>query len=428
MINESSPASPHAAPSPTTPTTPLGLLGGALLGAIPLAACGGSHESAASSEGAANAAASAATAQGQGLVIVVDPQNTTEKAPMRSDGTYELRPNFHDFGSVPDGETPSYVFRLRNTDPVPVAVKKLKPSCGCTVPSLRYLDDEGQLVHGLGHTVADRPHIVVPPGKVLEVEVQIDTREIKTKNADKLNTVTISTDSPNSYYLQLETHILVEAPFNVVPMTLDMGRIPRSAGGEGRVDLVPAAGFYGWRASGILEQPDDLFCELSHENVLGNDKWTLTSRFAAGVSPGRQLREVVVATRTADDGPGPNVKVPILAMVVDDIQFEPARFVFRAEPRQRFTVRMRSLLAGHRYAVVGALLPEEHRELLEVSYKGEDEDSDDRSATWLVSLMLPEIGEALDYPLRGKLLLQLDDPQHPEVEVGYVIHAPANGG
>ena len=57
-------------------------------------------------------------------------------------------------------------------------------------------------------------------GVVLEGEVQIDTREIKTKNADKLNTVTISTDSPNSYYLQFETHILVEAPFNVVPMFL----------------------------------------------------------------------------------------------------------------------------------------------------------------------------------------------------------------
>ena len=419
MISESSPAGTAPAPTPSPRSR---LLGSVLVGALSLASCGGSHETSASSQ------ASPAGPEGQGLVLLIDPENTTEKAPMRPDGTFELRPNFHDFGSVPDGETPSYVFRLQNTDPMPVAVKKLKPSCGCTVPSLRYRDDEGNLVQGLGHTVGDRPHIVVPPGKVLEVEVQIDTTEIKTKNADKLNTVTISTDSPASYYLQLETHILVEAPFNVVPMTLELTRIPVSAGGEGSVDIVPALGFHGWRVSGILEQPDDLSCELSHETVLGNDKWTLTTRLGAGVAPGRQLREVVVSASTPADGPGPNVKIPVVATVVEDIQFEPGRFVFRAKPGERYTVRMRSLLQGHRYAVVGAVLSEEHRGLLEVGYEGEDAGPEGPSSTWLVSLMLPALDEALDYPLRGTLRLQLDDPQHPEVEVGYVIHAPVDGG
>ncbi len=390
-----------------------------LASAVSLASCGSQAESASSSQGTR----AGDSAPGGGLVFELDPANTTEKAPMRSDGTYELRPNFHDFGSVADGDMPSYVFRLRNTDPNPIAIKKVKPSCGCTVPSLRYVTSEGEVVRGLGHTIAGRPHLILPPEHVLEVEVRIDTSAIKTKNADKLNTVTISTDSPNSYYINLETHIIVEAPFNIVPMTLDLGRIPQSAGGGGYVDIVPALGFHK-RVTEIVQQPDDLHCELTYENVLGNDKWTVTTRFEPGLDLGRQARTLVVATETEEGEPGPQIHVPVVCMVVEDIQFEPGRFVFRAAKEERFTIRMRTLLQGHRYSVLAAEVPKEHRDKLQVSYAEEDADADGKSPSWLLTLTMREVGDLSQYPLRGQLRLRLDDPQHGEVAVGYVIHAP----
>jgi hypothetical protein len=368
-------------------------------------------------------AESAAISQGGGLVFLLDSTSTTEHSLLRPDGTYEPRPNFHDFGSVADGEKPSYVFRMRNTDPNPLAIKRVNPSCGCTVPSVRYLADDGQYVRGLARTIGDKPLLVVPPDAVLEIELRVDSNEIKTKNADKLLTVTISTDSPNGYYINLEAHILVETPFNVVPSSMRMGRIPRSAGGEASVEIVPAKGFHR-RVTEILQLPDDLQAEITYTDMLGIDKWTLTARFYGPLDPGRHACEILVGTETEDGEPSPPIRVNVLATVVEDMQFDPGRFVFRAAEGERFTVRLRTLLEGHRFAILEAEVPAEHAQALSVHFEKEGAGSDGRAATWLLTLAFRKSDTDWDYPLRGEVRIGLDDPQHEELHLGYVIHEP----
>ena len=69
---------------------------------------------------------------GRGLVLLPD-----ETPLARGVEARDPRPNFHDFGRVPDGDTVTHVFRMPNEDPRDVSVTAVDPGCGCTVASLR---------------------------------------------------------------------------------------------------------------------------------------------------------------------------------------------------------------------------------------------------------------------------------------------------
>lgn len=47
----------------------------------------------------------------------------------------EFKEIIHDFGTVTEGEKPSYKFVFTNTGDEPIVLTSVKPSCGCTTPS-----------------------------------------------------------------------------------------------------------------------------------------------------------------------------------------------------------------------------------------------------------------------------------------------------
>lgn len=357
-------------------------------------------------------------APGTGLVVLQDEEAPV--GPVAAD--VEPRPYFHDFGHVPDGEVVSHVFRLENTDPGPIAIRRVVPSCGCTVASIRYVRDDGEAVVGRMKPEADEAVLSVPPGVVAELEIQIDTRLIKVKNTDKLLITTVTTDSPASYYLSLETHIFVERPFTVVPDVLNAGGVAVNAGGKASVQIVQT-GTFAQRVSGLQEVPEGVHAELTHDDSLGQSVWTVSASFEPPLGLGPRTGVIQVATETVDGKPADPIAVPFVVTGVPDLVCDPTRLILATDrsTEARGEIVFRSLLSGHRFRILEARMPDEHASLLAASFEPIDPDSDGRSGRWKLVLTTKPPLPAGDV-LAGELELALDDPQHPSATVPYVIH------
>ena len=111
------------------------------------------------------------------------------------------RPYFHDFGVIQDGTRPSHTFKIRNTEPNPVTLKDLLPSCSCVVPAVRSISPNGVVTKG--STRGSDSVCTIPSGGTLEVDVALDTKHIRRKNADRLSTIRLRTDSSVTPFLTL---------------------------------------------------------------------------------------------------------------------------------------------------------------------------------------------------------------------------------
>ncbi|NOT30079.1 MAG: DUF1573 domain-containing protein, partial [Planctomycetes bacterium] len=222
----------------------------------------------------------AAPPDGQGLVIL------PYDGPLaRGVATRDQRPYFHDFGRVPDGDTVTRVFRLRNDDPRDVSITRVDPGCGCTVAALRAVRADGRIEKGLPIVSKAEKLVTIAPGEHAELEVRVATRDLSTKNADKLITLRVLTDSPNGYFLTFEVHVLAEQPFAVVPGRLMLGPIPENGGGEGKVEIVRAGGFQ-FRPTQLLELPAGVSAELSSEMRSLVEVWVLRARLEPPLARG----------------------------------------------------------------------------------------------------------------------------------------------
>jgi hypothetical protein len=364
-------------------------------------------------------------AGGGGLVILPD------RGPLAPGvETRDPRLNFHDFGRVPDGDVVRRVFRLRNDDPVPVTIERVVPGCGCTVGSLRLVAADGRRVPGEPIGSRSRKLLVIPPGGLGELELEIDTRRLATKNTDKLIITNVSTDSRNSFYLSFELHIFVEKPFAVVPGMIQLGKVARSAGGEGKVEIVrdPNSG-YVHEVTEILELPPGVQAELFREQRAGSDVWVLRAGFVPPLTPGLESAVLRLATRTEEGQPGRTLEIPLQAQVVEDLAAEPERLVFAAARAEnaRGEVLLFSRLAGQRLRVLGLELTEEQRALFDATLVPEDLDDAGASARWRVTLATrpPLPAEPV---LSGKIMIRLDDPQYSSFELPYVVHVRRPNG
>ncbi len=366
---------------------------------------------------ACDSAPSEAVPDGQGLVLLPDDGPLARGVEQR-----DPRLNFHDFGFVPDGDTVTHVFRMRNSDPRPVAIQRVDPGCGCTVAALRVLRGDGTLEAGKPIRSKEPELLSVGPGEVAELEVQIATRDVATKNNHKLVTMRILTDSPNGYFLTLEVHVFVEKPFALVPGTLALGRVPESGGGRGRIEIVQA-GSLAHELKEVLAPPAGVFAALTKEIRFERPVWVLEAGLEAPLTRGPRSATLRIATEQSPGVPGREIEVPLTATIVGDLATEPERLVFSAprDAAQRASCEFFSLLAGQRLRVTGLELPEDQRALLGARYEALDPDDGGTSLRWRITLeTLPPL--PAQEMLTGKLLLNLDDPQHPSHELEYVVH------
>jgi hypothetical protein len=289
------------------------------------------------------------------------------------------------------------------------------------VASLRTVHADGSVERGQPIS-AKPPLLTVLPGELAEIEVRIATRELQAKNADRLITMALATDSPNGFYLSLEVHIYVETPFFVVPTTLSLGRVPVSGGGDGKVEIVPA-GAKTHQLKELEPLPEGVHAELTLEQRNGMPVWTLRAGFDPPLALGPLTTTLRIATEDYEGKPGRPVEVPMAAQAVPDLAAEPERLVFACagDAGGSATTELGSLLAGQRLRVLAVEVPEVDRAYLSAEFAPVEADDAGTSLRWRISLAARSPLPDKDL-ITGQLLVRLDDPQHPSVPLDFVIH------
>ncbi|MEM7305725.1 MAG: DUF1573 domain-containing protein [Planctomycetota bacterium] len=361
----------------------------------------------------AGGAEAAESAPGWGLVVIPDDPAHRGVAPeeLESRG---VRAYFHDFGKTPAGSVVEHVFRLENTNPGPVTIQRMQPSCGCTTPSIRYTSADGEVVQGKSRGDV----LTIPPGVVADLTMQIDTKRVERQNVDKIYTVQMVTDSPTRAFLRLEAHLFVESAFQLNPTLLNVGRIPRNAGGRGQIEIL-AFGGVGATIDGVGELPGGVEASVEATDMFGAPFWTVSITLLPPLPPGPLRRTFELETLDRDGMPYHPVPIEVHAFVVDDIEWSPLRFVLRnaavADGPVSESLEIYSLLEGDRIKVTGATLIGAGTEALELTFAPVTPDANGKSVKWTLNLATkPPFPDEI---VRGKAKIELADRDPVEIEL-----------
>ena len=333
------------------------------------------------------------------------------------------RPYYHDFGNVQLGQVVQHVFLLENQGSEPVQVLDVVPACGCTVPSLSTTGPDGATVESppiLAGTTPAEPLLTVAPGREAQLTIRVDADKVRPANAHKLHTTRVTTDAPDAYST-VETHILVEAPFVVVPEAIELGRLPTAAGGSttNRISILSG---YEVALTGELEASEGLTVTLEEKTELGGRFWDLTTTIDPPLALGRTRGSVTLRTAYPDGRPGKDLVLAASAFGVVDLQTTPTRIILVVPDEAVATeasTELFSLLDGRRPVVVDARLPEEHADALEVRFEPVSPDARGRSERWRIVLATrPPFSSDV---LRGTLEVDVANEEEP-FPIHYVVH------
>jgi hypothetical protein len=357
-----------------------------------------------------------APARGQGLVI---------KNPVGN------RPTFFDFGELQFGQHVEHVFQVENTEPDPVTIHDMLPSCGCTIARIAYTDSSGNEVAG---SIAPGAKVItLPPGAIARLSMTVDTTHVETMNIDKLAQVRLRSDSKVTPYLTLEMHLVVRRTFRSAPDRIDLGESPRSLAKSGRADITPDLGTSRARIVAV-EKIDGPF-EASVDTTTVNDVevaiLSVTPRADLPIGP---VHGSVTLSTTRDDGTGAGLpfKVPVSAQITADVVVHPALFALHAAPHTDGAARDESLTAeielvalvpGERVNVRSTKATGSGAELVRVETTPENPDQHGRASVWKILLRAPEHSDPAHFG--GSVTIELDHPRVPRIDVPYTATSSA---
>lgn len=327
---------------------------------------------------------------------------------------YVPRPYFHDFGNVENGTRPSHVFHMRNEGETPIVVKGLIASCSCGSARIFARDVQGQPIEG----DPSNPEglLSIAPGGEAELEVTVDTRYVRVKNQPKHLTVQVKTDSHTTPFLGYEVHVRVDEPFYTVPTPFNLGVVPQNGPGYGTTTILKdPKSTSGLRIADVLETPEDVEVELSHELKFDLDHWNVQATLLPPQAVGMVRRPLRFSTVHADGSAGPPFEIELLAQVAADVEVKPPNLYVRRGAAATGTIEAR--LPGQRIKVVRSEVLGDYADLFELTLTPEQPGSDGRATLWNFELELT--GELDEAQVRGHLLFELDDPQTPRLEVQY---------
>jgi hypothetical protein len=333
------------------------------------------------------------------------------------------RPYFYDFGALQSGVIVEHTFELRNDDDVPVTIQDLQASCSCSAPEVSYTDAAGELVKG---DRFGKPVIVLPPGAVASVVIEVDTSHVRLKNVDKLAQVRLRCDSPVTPFITFEMHMIVELAFQVTPEQLNMKDVPISGGGHISTDIIRAIPGSSAAVLELLESTPGLEVNIDAFESFGEKVWRVSAVLMPPLELGPWRGEIQLSTTKDLEGgspPGPVLTIPVLARVVQDIVFQPATLGFSPfSPANGALSRstVTALAAGHRIKILSARVEGDVPPGLELTYEPKTPDGEGRSEEWRLELLAPPT-----YPRErvvGKVVVELDDPNVSSLEAAFILN------
>lgn len=324
-------------------------------------------------------------------------------------GASAARPNFHDFGLVEVGRRPQHVFELINTDLDPVRILRVDPSCSCSKAVVSLLEADGKETRG---NPSDPDQILtIPPGRRARFTLEVDTLRVATKNADKLVSVRVQTDSLNTSFLKFEAHLIPVSPLEFVPKQADLGLcspnsskildltlIRRTTKTDGtplefrplEEQLFP---------SGVIKVDPPVTAELYEDPSNPGSVWSLLVRLPSGTPEGRFTGHVVLETQHGPEPggkPGPDLRLPYWGETRPPINIQPSQFYLRADSGEAPSYRVgllsvdRAAFRIERLEFLGG-----GSELLEYRLEPVRPNQEGAATNWDVWLEAPEgIGEA----------------------------------
>lgn len=337
-------------------------------------------------------------------------------------GENPTRPGYFDFGEVDLGSFLNHTFILRNSDPRTVVLQKVDPGCGCTVARIGKRLEDGSLEAALSNRPGEL--MILAPGEVVEIALRVDTTAVAKKNLDKLFMVRLATDSVTRPFLTLECHLLVRQHFQVSPASLDFGDMPVGAGAKG-VFTIRSLGLEHHRLVQLKEVPQGVEANLieSSASSQASPIWELTASFLPPIEKRRQAATLVISTLAPDGEPGPDLELTMAGTGVDDVSIRPQRLILRPNPRDTsgtvsVSAELVSRLPGHAFRVTGYSIQGDQSDSLSLSAEAFESVSNGSSPRWNLTLETRTLPTATSFS--GMIIIELDDPQYPRIELPYV--------
>jgi hypothetical protein len=341
------------------------------------------------------------------------------------------RPTFFDFGDLQYGQHVEHVFQIENTEPEPVTIHDMLPSCGCTIARIAYTDRAGNDVAG---SIAPGANVItLPPGSIARLSMTVDTTHVETMNIDKLAQVRLRSDSKTTPYLTLEMHLVVRRTFRAVPDRIDIGESPQSLGKSGRTDITPALRTSNAKIRAIEKIDGPFEATIDATTVESDEVWILVATPRAGLPIGPANGRITLST-TSDDGTGQGLpfSVPVSAQITSDVVLHPALFALRTPPAASDSARalgsiaeveLVDLVPGERVIVRSATASGAGAELVHVEATPKDPDDRGRATSWTIRAHGPA---GLDPEhVAGSITIELDHPRVPRLVAPYSVQSSA---
>jgi hypothetical protein len=229
----------------------------------------------------------------------------------------------------------------------------------------------------------------VPPGGLLEIDVSLDTQQIRRKNADRLSTIRLRTDSSITPFLTLELHVIVEQLIQATPWEINLGEVPTSAGGSMHPTVVPT--------SSILEvditnsrviSGEGLHTTFTLEEQLGRKVWLVNAELEPGlkIGPWNGAIKIELSAPTQDP-PTRELTVPVRARIVKDITLRPRRAFLMASNTAGALFTVQALIPGDRVTITSASITECPEDLFSCTVTPLRPDAQGRAETWNIRVV-----------------------------------------
>ncbi|MCH2102809.1 MAG: DUF1573 domain-containing protein [Planctomycetes bacterium] len=321
------------------------------------------------------------------------------------EGGDPARPYFFDFGTILDGSSPSHTYRFRNTESNPVTLNDILASCSCAVPTARVISKSGAIKQGKMRN--DGAVCVIPPGDILEVEVQIDTSRIRSKNVDRLSTVRLRTSSSVTPFHTLEMHVKVQQLIQATPWEIELGEIPRNEVGRGETVVIVAVQDADVNLRTARSLSPQLEVATTEEERFGQRVWIVEAAVEPGLPIGPWAGALqLIVDAPAFDPPERKVEVPVRANIVPDIVLRPRRLFLMRDNERGAEFTAEALIPGARFIVNSAALKDCPDRLYTTEVAPVAPDGAGRAAKWKIRVKPTEVDH--QGPVDARLVVTLD--------------------
>jgi hypothetical protein len=327
------------------------------------------------------------------------------------------RPYFHDFGTLKFGQQVERVFKIKNTDAVPVTVLSLHPACTCTRVRSLSTTPPGGGAAVQGDLEMPENIIRVEPGAILEMVVAVNTRSIR-PNSDSLNILRVRTDSKHTPFMTFELHVLAEKLFTLSPAELRLGDVPISHGGSKRLTILTGYPNSSAEVVAILETTGGIEATLQPTLSGSEVRWDLTATLPQLTRFGARHETILLSTTDkAGQGDEGRLLVHVWARVVPDVIIHPEPIHFglvSATQGGRAQAELRALVPGTRVRVLRASFQGTRAESLQCTFEPVGYvDPEGRCDRWSLSLSAaPGLAPGR---FQGTLECLIDDEGTPRV-------------